>query len=211
MNDMARRDIDNGDITGMNGLGTAIKLAIAQHQLVDRLKPHQAVALWSEAAGDRISAVTEAESVRAGVLFVRAKSSVWANELTFYKSDILLRLNEMLGGDVLKDIRFQAGSGPTRTGRSRRVVKRASPDLESVAAPDGPVFTIDPLVKLAHLADRGRKVREWKKENGWLECARCRALFEPIAKASTLNSRTPKRRKHERDLSEICPICKVMT
>ena len=71
------------------------------------LKQANAVGIWAREAGPAVAAVTEADSIRDGVLWVRTKSSAWSQELSMQKEPLIRRLNEALGAEVVKDIRFQ--------------------------------------------------------------------------------------------------------
>ena len=68
----------------------------------------QAIMRWKETVGPQIAASSVAEKVRDGALFVCCKSSMWANELSLHKQDIIKRLNKSLGKQIIIDIRFSA-------------------------------------------------------------------------------------------------------
>ena len=88
------------------------------------LRPHLAKVHWEGVVGPQVAGVTQVEFVRDGVLFVRVKNSVWANELTLLKEDMLRRLNSKLGGRILTDIHFKA----SRLGRrEKKIGKNFSP------------------------------------------------------------------------------------
>ena len=80
----------------------------SSQELAAALRPHLAKAHWAGVVGPQVAGVTQVEAVRDGVLYVRVKNSVWANELTLLKDDMLRRLNAKLGGRVLTDIHFKA-------------------------------------------------------------------------------------------------------
>jgi hypothetical protein len=206
---MVGRDYNYQDGSSMGGLGAAISRAVGQHRMAERMRPHQAIALWSDAAGERVASVTQAESVRSGVLFVRAKSSVWANELTFYKTEILRKINDQLGGEFIKDVRFLAGNRSERLRAPKSAVKTEIRDIGAVAALNTPVYIADPKAKLIYLAERTRSVLAWKKENGWVACSRCDALYESGQAQPTDSGRT---QKHARagGAANICPVCKTL-
>ena len=80
-----------------------------------KIREHTAPLVWAEVVGPQVAGATEVIGVSGGVLRVATKSSVWSHELTFYKADILRRLNARLGtplggarGEpVIADILFQ--------------------------------------------------------------------------------------------------------
>lgn len=66
----------------------------------------QAVNIWPTAVGEKIAENTTVQDVKHGVLFVRANSPVWAQELQFQKKEVLFKINSALGKKTIKDIRF---------------------------------------------------------------------------------------------------------
>jgi predicted nucleic acid-binding Zn ribbon protein len=67
------------------------------------------VLLWEESISQEIAKQTEAVKVKNRILYVNAKSPVWAQELNFLKKEIMDRINEKAGFMAVKDIRFKAG------------------------------------------------------------------------------------------------------
>jgi predicted nucleic acid-binding Zn ribbon protein len=55
-------------------------------------------AVWADAVGAVIAEEAEVVSERAGVLTVACRSAVWAQELDLLASDLVARLNDLLGG-----------------------------------------------------------------------------------------------------------------
>ena len=95
----------------INRLGIDMERVLGGREMLRKLKEHTAPIVWAKVVGEQIAAVTEVLGVSGGVLRVSTKSSVWANELTFYKTDILKRLNAELGTPrayVITDIHFQS-------------------------------------------------------------------------------------------------------
>ena len=90
------------------------------------LRPHLAKVHWEGVVGPQVAGVTQVEAVRDGVLFVRVKNSVWANELTLLKEDMLRRLNSKLGGRILTDIHFKA-SGLARDKKKPAAISAPTP------------------------------------------------------------------------------------
>lgn len=68
----------------------------------------QAMGRWAEVVGTHISNAARPRTIIDGTLFVACKSSVWANELTLNKKDIIDRLNNAMRECVVKDIRFSS-------------------------------------------------------------------------------------------------------
>lgn len=179
----------------LNPLGDALGDMLRDHELQEPLKPHTARIIWPEIVGPEIAAATFAEAVRGGVLFVRVRSAAWANELTFYKKDILDRLNARVGAKVISDIHFKT------SGRAFNAPRKPSPAPEPDDATIDQTEPAGPLVDLARrggLADpeadsrfrsilnRVAKTQTWKRQMGWIACSRCGALFPPQNSSSGL-------------------------
>ena len=173
-------------------MGEALESMLRDQELSEPLKPHTARLLWAEVVGEKIASASAARAVRSGVLFVSVRSSVWANELAFYKLDILDRLNERIGQRVLTDIHFKvvarlSGSLP------RGAQPAEAPDDDAIARTraTGPLAdavrrrkSIDnPAADevLRSILERAARTQTWKREHGWKECASCAALYDPDA------------------------------
>ena len=68
--------------------------------------------IWMTAVGEQIARNAYPAAFRGGILFVNVVSSVWMQELSFLKENILEKLNRELKGAKLKDIRFKIGPVP---------------------------------------------------------------------------------------------------
>lgn len=66
-----------------------------------------AQAAWGEVVGERVAAVAEPVSERAGTLVVRCEDPVWAEELELLQDSLLERLGERLGENAPKALRFR--------------------------------------------------------------------------------------------------------
>ena len=92
-----------------------VPLAGAVNALAQRLEPLTPLAAvqraWREAVGDAIAAEAEPVSERGGVVTIRCRSAVWANELTLLAPDLTARLNAALGEERVTELRCTAGAG----------------------------------------------------------------------------------------------------
>ena len=169
----------------------AIEATLLSAELMQALRPHMAKVHWAKIVGPQVASVTQVEAVRAGsVLVVRVKNSVWANELTLLKDDIIKRLNQKLGGKVITDLHFKA-SGLARTKTKLEPVMAKAPSPGEIDRLDVSVVTRAKIAaavqKIENEALRSQVERtllkfaqanEWKKDQGWLPCAVCDALTE---------------------------------
>jgi Dna[CI] antecedent, DciA len=67
---------------------------------------------WGAIVGPHIAGHTYPESIRHRKLFLLAETSVWMQQLLFLKSEILGKITEVVGEDVLTDIVLRVGVAP---------------------------------------------------------------------------------------------------
>ena len=166
-------------------------------QIERKIKEHTAPLVWAEVVGAQVAGSTQILGVADGVLRVSAKSAVWASELTFYKTDILKRLNLRLNGTpsppyIIKDIHFVNRGIEER--EPEPAVRTAIPKPSSDELGDVALSADDHAVIAASVAAvtddglRGRlqKLREtdarlkyWRMENGWMPCEVCGTMSPP--------------------------------
>ncbi len=64
---------------------------------------------WRTIVGDAVAAHAQPSSLREGVLRIRADSPVWATEVGYLAETIRARTNEVLGRDVVAEVRVWTG------------------------------------------------------------------------------------------------------
>lgn len=67
------------------------------------------LALWPEAAGEKVKDKTEAIKIYNHCLYVNTTTATWANELSFLKDAFVKKFNSLAGEDIIRDIKFKAG------------------------------------------------------------------------------------------------------
>lgn len=75
------------------------------------LKSCRLVQLWEMVIDERVKKNTEPVKVRNRVLYVNAKTSAWAQELSFLKREIIEKFNRKAGEEAIRDVRFKSGMG----------------------------------------------------------------------------------------------------
>jgi predicted nucleic acid-binding Zn ribbon protein len=177
---------------GMAPASGAVEGFFQDQELALALRPHLAKVHWEGVVGPQVAGVTQVEAVKSGVLYVRVKNSVWANELTLLKDDMVRRLNAKLGGRVLTDIHFKA-SGLAKLKKQPEPRPSAAPtdaELAKIILTKAATARMEAnLVGITDDALRGRirevmlraaRTEEWKRRQGWPVCGRCGALSEPV-------------------------------
>ncbi len=183
--------------SGAQGIAKLLGEGLRGLQIERKIKEHTAPLVWAEVVGPQVAGSTQILGVSDGVLRVSAKSAVWANELTFYKTDILKRLNLRLNGTpsppyIIKDIHFQnRGVEPREEEAAPRttIPKPTSDELDDIALSPDDFAAIE--ASIANISDEGlrdrmrrfrttdTRLKYWRMENGWMPCDVCTTLSPP--------------------------------
>lgn len=78
-----------------------------EFDLDEKGRQYEAFRLWPDIVGERVAAHTKPLYIVDGNLHVHCQGSVWSQELTFRKSEIIEKINEALGKRAIKDIRYK--------------------------------------------------------------------------------------------------------
>lgn len=73
------------------------------------LKGLNSVLLWDIVVDEKIKKHTKAIKLQRGVMYVITDNSVWAQELNFFKKEIIDKINSKAGNKAVRDIRFKVG------------------------------------------------------------------------------------------------------
>lgn len=65
--------------------------------------------LWRHSVGEAIAKEATPGAFKDGTLIVHVSSSVWMQQLTFLKRDIIVKLNSELECEMVKEMRFKIG------------------------------------------------------------------------------------------------------
>ena len=65
--------------------------------------------LWDDIVGDVVAKNARPAGFKGKILLVHVGSSVWIQELQYYKKDMIRKLNEALGKELISDIKFKIG------------------------------------------------------------------------------------------------------
>jgi hypothetical protein len=171
-------------------LKNALKLRLNKLRINDKLKEYQALTIWDQVVGDKLSSQTSAQWIKDGKLYILVSSSVWAHQLAFYKKDYINKINRLVGENIVKDIFFQVGNPEKKKEipleETRKVKERDGfPDLPLDEAGKLMIGKMaediqDEEMRTAfiRLAERDRKVSLSKQKFGWKMCPTCGTLHD---------------------------------
>ncbi|MFC1858713.1 DUF721 domain-containing protein [Thermodesulfobacteriota bacterium] len=65
---------------------------------------------WDQIVGEAIAESTRPAAFKGKLLLVHVTSSTWVHQLRFLKKDIIARINETFGKELVEEIKFKIGS-----------------------------------------------------------------------------------------------------
>src|SRR2546427_3573193 len=90
----------------MEAVSGVLSRVLRQLGLESELKGWRAVENWGELVGPRLAGHTRAIGFRQGTLRVEVEGSAWMHELGFLKRDLISRINQRLGSELVRDVRL---------------------------------------------------------------------------------------------------------
>jgi len=85
-------------------LGQSIDKMLKKFDIEKPVRQGEAMFIWDEVVGEKISKHTTPEKVSYGKLYVKVDSPVWRSELLFRKDEILEMLNKKLNRVKIREI-----------------------------------------------------------------------------------------------------------
>jgi hypothetical protein len=147
-----------------NSTADVVGSLVSQLPQAGRIHEYRVWSVWDEVVGEALARKVRPAKIQHGKLFVTVPNAVLIQELQFSKVQIKARLNQRLGGPVVKDIFFVAGD---RRGTEPQSPMPASPrplppftelSVPTIGSPEVErAFTAVLTARRRRLADEGRK------------------------------------------------------
>ncbi|MGD9494684.1 MAG: DUF721 domain-containing protein [Armatimonadota bacterium] len=167
-------------------LPEALNAVLRTRGLLEASQEELCAFLWREAAGEWYGRHTHVTSMRDGILNVRCDSAPRAQQLQLDAPEIIRRLNERLGDEVVREIRpSSAGVGARREPAGAELEEPSFPTEEELAAVEVPPEEIQAILEcvsrfegeLRHRLEEmmllQARVRAWQSRHGWWRCPGC--------------------------------------
>tara|TARA_Y100001947_G_scaffold143496_1_gene136601 strand:- start:48 stop:338 length:291 start_codon:yes stop_codon:yes gene_type:complete len=90
--------------SNQQSIGAVIRKLLKNQKLEGRLKELDVLKLSEELLGKNLMKYINDLSVKNGTLIIKVKSAVVRNELSYQKSEIIKKINEQVGNEILKEI-----------------------------------------------------------------------------------------------------------
>ena len=91
-------------------LGTILQQAIKATRIDVDLDAFRLWQQWKDVVGPEIAENTKPEAIKGKLLLVNVSSAPWMQQLQFLKPELIEKLNQALGKELVKDIRFKIGT-----------------------------------------------------------------------------------------------------
>jgi predicted nucleic acid-binding Zn ribbon protein len=88
-------------------LGSVLPALLEKLGLSGGIRNHQLLDRWGEIVGPKIAEVSTADRLIDGKLWISVSHPAWRNELVFMKQELIDKVNEAFGEDIVKDIIFR--------------------------------------------------------------------------------------------------------
>ncbi|MBI5198170.1 MAG: DUF721 domain-containing protein [Nitrospirae bacterium] len=82
---------------------------IRQYGLEGKFREHQLLQEWSGIVGETIARHTRPEEIRFKKLHLVVDSSAWMQQLTFFKKEIIDKVNAAFKSEMVREIRMKVG------------------------------------------------------------------------------------------------------
>jgi predicted nucleic acid-binding Zn ribbon protein len=150
-------------------LGDLVTAGLERVGLKGAVKERAAVEIWSGVVGNKTASVTKVDRVRDGIIYVTCRDSMWAQQLHFLRPLIIGKLNERLGGEVIKEIRlsgrgYQKGADReeerARSEKSEKEPVLTESDLAAIDAAVGGIENPELAERVMRALRAGRALRK---------------------------------------------------
>ena len=95
-------------------LGNVLQGILKKHSIFFDSEEQRLLEIWQKAVGPQISVQTRPDRLKRNTLFVKVSSSVWMQQLHALKKEIIEKINQPLGKELIKKIHFYIGDIPSR-------------------------------------------------------------------------------------------------
>ena len=102
-----------GKQVNLQRLGNVLQGILKKHNIFFDSEEQRLLEVWQKAVGPKISAQTRPDRLKRNTLFVKVSSSVWMQQLHILKQEIIEKINELLGKELIKNVHFSIGEIPS--------------------------------------------------------------------------------------------------
>ena len=94
---------------GFRKISDVLESVVRDLNLEKGIAEHRAIVLWEKVVGSEAAAHAIPREVARGRMVATVDSSVWLQELRMREREIIAKINELIGEEVLREIYFTIG------------------------------------------------------------------------------------------------------
>ena len=102
-----------GKQPNLQRLSNVLTGILKKHNIFFDSEEQRLLEVWQKAVGPQISVQTRPDRLKRNTLFVKVSSSVWMHQLHILKQEIIEKINQLLGKELIKNIHFSMGDIPS--------------------------------------------------------------------------------------------------
>lgn len=91
-------------------VGDLLDSMLGRFGLKKRIRENEVFLVWEEAVGRTVTRHCRPVSITEGILVIEAKNNVWMQELSLLRQGIMDKINELLGWEAVRELRFKIGA-----------------------------------------------------------------------------------------------------
>ncbi|ACB83604.1 DUF721 domain-containing protein [Natranaerobius thermophilus] len=167
----------------MQGIRNDLKKFLAKSGLLKKFYQEKAMNYWVDVVGEEIATNCQPKVFQGKKMIVVCSNSIWIQELSMRKKNLIKKLNEKVGKTVVTDIKFVTGQIPNNSGlnltRGRSKYKEIpleTKEKDWVEKTTSEIEDENLQKKLAKLMEQDLKYKKGKKSQGYSECDKCGKL-----------------------------------
>ncbi len=88
-------------------IGSILNKYLSDSDFGLKLKKFSLFNHWPEIVGPDIGKKTTPQKIFKGILYIKVTNSTWANELSMMSEQLIDRINNFIGEEIIKELRFK--------------------------------------------------------------------------------------------------------
>jgi len=102
-----------GKQVNLQRLSNVLQGILKKHNIFFDSEEQRLLEVWQKAVGPQISVQTRPDRLKRNTLFVKVSSSVWMQQLHILKQEIIEKINQLIGKELIKNVHFSIGEVPS--------------------------------------------------------------------------------------------------
>ena len=176
-------------------VGDILDTFLANRRIFHTSKERVVALVWADTVGTFFGRNSVVLDTKDGVVSVQCNSAAVAQELDLRKADVIARLNERLGGEIVSDLRASTGGirrerlveqvpeaapEPAPTERELALVALSREEEARIEAVSAAIEDLTLRARYSGAAAKALRLARWQKLQGYEPCGHCGTLAKPL-------------------------------